>query len=238
MITDEWESMQGVDLMKFLLALVAILMMFVAPACAISVTASTAGSAGGATAHSTYSLGKDASLVSDMALGGGALSRQSVATGPGMIAEGVSSGSGSVIRRVAADSALSYAASDDASGGAVASGMQASLSGSIGMFSTVSSGVENEMSVAGGFVGEGGDMSVSLTSVAADQAMTTGQASALGTQCLNEELAQGIIGQDAAVSVHALYVADDNKIEEFGVVPQNAKGEPAQSLRLQSPHTS
>lgn len=216
--------MQGVDLMKFLLALVAILMLIAAPACSISVTSSTAGSAGGATAHGTYSLANDASLVSDVTLGGGALSRQSASAGAGMIAEGVSSGSGSVSRTVAADGSLSYAASDDASGAAVSSGMQASLSGSAGIFSAFSSGAENEMTVAGGFLGKGGDMSVSLTSVAADQAMTTGEASALGTQCLNGELTQGIAGQDAAVSVHALYVADDNRIGEFGVVAQNAKG--------------
>ncbi|MDI9615864.1 MAG: matrixin family metalloprotease [Methanothrix sp.] len=210
--------------MKFLLALVALLMLIAAPACSISVTSSTAGSAGGATAHGTYSLANDASLVSDVTLGGGALSRQSASAGPGMIAEGVSSGSGSVSRTVAADGSLSYAASDDASGAAVSSGMQASLSGSAGIFSAVSSGAENEMTVAGGFLGEGGDMSVSLTSVAADQAMTTGEAFALGTQCLNGELTQGIAGQDAAVSVHALYVSDDKNIGEFGVVAQNAKG--------------
>lgn len=228
---------KGVDLMRSLPTLVALFVLLAAPACAISVSVDTAGSHGAAAAHGTYSLSDDASFVSHSTLGDGTLNRQSAAAGTGgnMIKEGVSSGSGSVSRTVASDGALGYAASDDASGGEVASGMQASLSGSAGMFSTVSSGGENEMTVAGGFLGDGGDMSVSLTSVAADQAMTTGQASALGTQCFNGELTQGILGQDAAVSVHALYASDDRKMGEFGVIAQNARGKVATDSETSEP---
>ncbi len=216
--------------LRSILVLATVLVVISAPAYAIKFNAGMGSSSGAFTAFGEYRLQKSASLDSDLTLDEGVVSRLSSAGGIGKnaINEGVSNSQSSVTNTVTSDGSFKVDSNDFASGAGAASTYRTTLSGASGSFCSASFGEENEMLVAGGFSGQG-DMDASLTSVADREALTTGSASARGTPILNDELVQGIRGQDAAVSVQGLYMAGENGLGEFGMVAQNAKGSSAAS---------
>lgn len=214
----------GFSILRSVLILTIMLVLIAAPVCAIKVTARTGDASGSASASGEYRLQNSAFLGSDITLGQGEVSRLSSAggTGENMVSEEVSGSGGSVTNTITSDGSFRSTSSDFASGAGAISSYQTSLAGLSGSISTTSAGKDNQMTVAGGFSGQG-DMDVSLLSLAAQEALTTGSASALGTPCFSDDLAQGIRSQDMAVSVHGLYLAGEKGMGEFGVVAQNAK---------------
>ena len=211
--------------LKSLVTLSIILAFVSIPACAIKFTAGSGGGSGLASVSGEYVLQDSVSLDSDITLGKGTVSRESSASGTGnnQISESASGEGKSIKNTIISDGAFSSSNSDFASGEGAASNYKASLAGDSGSISTVSSGKDNEMTVAGGFSGEG-NMDVSLNSLAAQEALTTGTASAAGTPIFSDELVQGIRGKDLSVSVQGLYLAGEKGLGEFGLVAQNAKG--------------
>lgn len=184
----------------------------------------TSDSSRAVSASGEYKLDDTTFLNSEITLGEGVVYRQSSAGGSGKneISE-ASSGSGKSIRNTVTSEGSFNSKSSDAvfSEGAI-SDHKASLAGSSGSINTVSTGEENCFMVAGGFSGEG-KMDFSLTSMAGQEALTTGSASAMGTSVFSDELARGIRGQDMAVSVQGLYQAGEKGLGEFGMVAQNVK---------------
>jgi hypothetical protein len=211
------------------LILAIMLVMVSAPACAIKITAGTSDGSVVASASGEYRLQDSTRLKSEIALGEGVVSRQSSASGSGKneIIELVSGSGSSITNTIASDGSFRSTSSDSASGAGAVSDYQTSLTGSSGSIGTISTGKGNQMTVAGGFSGQG-NMEASLTSLAAQEALTTGTATALGTPIISDELIQGIKGQDMMVSVQGLYRAGKNEeLGEFGIVAQNAKGNAA-----------
>lgn len=214
----ELRSLRSALIMVILLILISV------PTSAIKFTVETGDSFGTSLVSGEYMLEDSASLDSDITIDDGVVSRVSSARGSGKntISEGVSGGGNSVKNTITSDGSFSSTSTDLAAGVGAISNYQTSLDGSGGSIQTTSSGRENQMTVAGGFSGTG-NMDVSLASVAAQEALTTGTASALGTPCFSDELVQGIRGQDMAVSVYGLYSVGDHSLGGFGVVAQNAK---------------
>jgi len=215
----------GFSFFRSALILTIMLVLIAAPACAITVTVGTRDGLESASASGEYRLQNSAFLDSDITLGQGEVSRRSSAggTGKNMVHEEVSGNGGSVTNTITSDGSFRSTSSDFASGAGAISSYQTSLAGLSGSIGTTSTGKENQMTVAGGFSGEG-DMDVSLSSLAAQEALTTGTASALGAPVFSDELVQGIRGQDMGVSVHGLYLAGEKGLGEFGMFAQNAKG--------------
>lgn len=213
------------SLIRSVLALAIMLALISAPASAIKFKAESGSGSGAASVSGEYRLQDSASLDSDITLSNGVVSRLSSvsADGENKVSEGVSSGGSSVKNTIDSEGSLKYTSCDLASQGVASSEMRASQDGPSGFFNTISSGQENEFTVAGGF-SKKGNMDVSLSSLATPQeSLTTGSALALGTPCFSDELVQGIRGQDMAVSVQGLYAAQEQGQGEFGVVVQNAK---------------
>jgi hypothetical protein len=219
---------------------IAIMLILVSvPTSAVKFTAAAGSSAGVASVSGEYKLQDSASLDSDITLDDSVVSRLSSASGSGenTISEGVSGGGKSVTKTIASDGTFSSDSSDFGCGAGAVSDYKTSLSGSRGSINTVSTGKENQMTVAGGFDGEG-DMDVSLTSLAAEEALTTGSASALGTPVFSDNLAQGIRGQDMVVCMQGLYLAGDKELGEFGMVAQNTKDVSAAGKPVGKPQPS
>jgi hypothetical protein len=214
----------GFSTLRLVLILAIISVLISCPSCAIKITAGTGDGSGRASVTGEYSLQNSAFLGTDITLGQGAVSRLSSAGGNGenTIIESASGSCGSITNAVSSDGSFRSTNGDFASGEGAVSTYQASLAGSSGSISTTSTGKENEMTVAGGFSGQG-DMHASLTSLAAQEALTTGTASAVGTPIFSDELAQEIRGKDLEVSLQGLYLADEQGLGEFGMVAQNAK---------------
>jgi hypothetical protein len=213
----------GFDPIRSILTLVIVLILVSVPASAVKFLAAAGSSSETASAFGEYKLKDSASLDSDVTLGEGVVSRLSSASGTGenKISEGVSGGGKSVTKTIASEGSFSSTSSDFGCEAGAVSDYETSLAGSRGSISTVSIGKMNQMIVAGVFDQEG-DMDVSFTSLAADEALTTGSASILGTPCFDDELVRGIRGEETEVSVHGLYVAGE-ELGEFGMVAQNAK---------------
>lgn len=210
---------------RSVLILALVLAMITATTSAVKFSGGIMDSSGTSSASGKYQLQNAAFLESELTIGSGFVSRISSAGGDGenLFSEGMSGNGLSVTNTVNSDGSFSIDSSDSASGAGAASSYQARLEGSRGSINSNSNGQENNMAVTGGFSGQG-DMQVSMSSFAAEEALTTGSASVMGTPCFSDTLAQGIRGQDMGVSVQGLYLTREQGIGEFGMIAQNAKG--------------
>ena len=189
------------------LILAIILVMVSAPACAIKITVGTSEGSGGSILHPESIGYKIPPTLNQKSLWVRVwFPGKSSASGSGKneINELVSGSGSSIANTITSDGSFRSTSSDSASGAGAVSDYQTSLTGSSGSISTISTGKGNQITVAGGFSGQG-RWEVSLTSLAAQEALTTGTASALGTPpIISDELMQGIRGQDMMVSVQGL----------------------------------
>ena len=215
----------GFSFFRSILILTIMLVLIAAPACAIKVTVGTRDSSGAASASGEYRLQNPPSWIQ--------ISLWVKARFPGYLrlverartrlTRRISGTGSSITNTITSDGSFRSTSSDFASGAGAISSSQTSLAGSSGSIGTTSTGKENQMAVAGGFSGQG-NMDVSLSSLAAQEALTTGTASAVGTPIFSDELVQGIRGQDLTVSVQGLYLAGEQGLGEFGMVTRNANG--------------
>ena len=125
------------------------------------------------------------------------------------------------------DGILSTTQSLAAAGGAYA-GQRTALSGEAGGISCVSSSTDNEITVAGGFSGEG-DLQADLSAVAAESAAMSGSASILGMNTLDDDNLQTISSGDMAMSMDAIYLQPEGDLGTFGLYAVNSKKDPVSS---------
>jgi hypothetical protein len=213
------------NIFEIILVLLSISILTLAPTTAVKLAVDTGDRFKATSLSGEYQLQDSAFLDSSIILGNGALSRQSSAGGNGenILKEGVTSNGNSVTNTINSDGTFSTASNDFASGSGAFSDYEASLAGSSGSISTISTGQQNQMTVAGGFSGNG-NMDAALSSMAAQEGFTTGTASALKTPIFSDDLVQGICGKDLSVSVQGLYKVGEKALGDFGMVAQNAKG--------------
>ncbi|MDD4161675.1 MAG: hypothetical protein PHW87_04265, partial [Methanothrix sp.] len=125
------------------------------------------------------------------------------------------------------DGALSTTQSLAAAGGAYA-GQNTELSGEAGAIASISSSVENEITVAGGFSGEG-DLQADLSAVAAESAAMSGSASILGMNTLDDDNLRTLSSGEIAMSMDAIYSLPQGELGTFGLHAANNKKDPVSS---------
>lgn len=212
----------GFSTLRLVLILAIISVLISGPSSAIKITSGT----GRASVTGEYSLQNSAFLDTDITLGQGAVSRLSSAGGNGKntISECVSGSSGSITNTVSSGGSFRSASVDFASGEGAASTYQASLAGSSGSISTASTGKENEMFVAGGFLGDGGALDANLVSAAGKRSRISGEGKIGGVECLNNEILQEIGSIDTnsvGAGINGLYLAEDGYVGDFGFTALN-----------------
>ncbi|MDD4161674.1 MAG: matrixin family metalloprotease [Methanothrix sp.] len=122
------------------------------------------------------------------------------------------------------DGGLSTTQSLAAAGGSYA-GQRTALSGEAGAIASISSSVENEITVAGGFSGEG-DLQADLSAVAAESAAMSGSASMLGMNTLDDDNLRTLSSGDMAMSMDAIYLKPEGELGNFGLYAANKKKTP------------
>ena len=125
------------------------------------------------------------------------------------------------------DGGLSTTQSLAAAGGVYA-GQNTALSGEAGAIASISSSVENEITVAGGFSGEG-DLQADLSAVAAESAAMSGSASMLGMNTLDDDNLRTLSSGDMAMSMDAIYSLPEGDIGTFGLYAANNRKTPVSS---------
>jgi hypothetical protein len=181
----------GLNTLRWALILCIVLMLTLVPSFALKISMASGECSGTLSTFEEYRLEDSASLSSQIAMGDSTVSRQSLAMGEGenMASQGISSGGGTITHAFHSDGSFISASRDFAAGSGAISHYRASLAGSSGSAITTSTGQENQMTVAGGFSGEG-DMDVSLHSIAAQEGLTTGTGYALGMPRQREYVAR------------------------------------------------
>jgi hypothetical protein len=101
-------------------------------------------------------------------------------------------------------------------------GQKTDLRGDAGAIASVSSSAENEMTLSGGFSGEG-NLNADLSSVAYEQSAVGGDASLLGVSLVDEEDLNDVASGEIAMSVDGLYALPKGDLGTFGMSISNAK---------------
>jgi hypothetical protein len=112
-----------------------------------------------------------------------------------------------------------------AASGSIISSQDTVLKGQSGDIASGSSSHENEMTVAGGFSGDG-DLKADLSAVAADRAFMSGDASFVGVPVLDSGNLQAAASGDIAMSVDGLYAQPKGELGTFGLSAANIKRTP------------
>ena len=101
-------------------------------------------------------------------------------------------------------------------------GQKTDLCGDAGAISSVSSSAENEMTLSGGFSGEG-NLNADLSSVAYERSAVGGDASLLGVSVVDGEDLNDVASGEIAMSVDGLYALPKGDLGTFGMSISNAK---------------
>ena len=202
----------------------------------IKITAGTGDGSGTASVTGEYKLQNSAFLDMDITLGQGAVSRRSSAggTGENTLSETVSGSSGSIQNTISSDGSFRSNNRDFASGEVAVSSYQTSLDGYSGSIGTVSAGMENKISVAGGFLGDGGNLHANLVSIADKRSWIDGEGKINGIECLNKNVLREIESIDAdslGMSINGLYLAEGD-IGDFGFTAQNINKKDVGSISI------
>lgn len=112
-----------------------------------------------------------------------------------------------------------------AASGRIISSQDTVLKGQSGDIASGSSSHENEMTVAGGFSGNG-DLKAGLSAVAADRAFMSGDASFVGVPVLDNGNLQAAASGDLAMSVDGLYAQPKGELGTFGLSAANFEKAP------------
>ena len=109
--------------------------------------------------------------------------------------------------------------------GGIISSQDTVLRGQSGDIASSSSSHENEMTVAGGFSGDG-DLKADLSAMAYDRAFMSGDASFVGVTVLDNGNLQAAASGDIAMSVDGLYARPKGELGTFGLSAANIKRTP------------
>ena len=109
--------------------------------------------------------------------------------------------------------------------GAIISSQDTVLRGQAGDVASGSSSQENEMTVAGGFSGDG-DLKADFSAMAAERAFMSGDASFAGVPVLNGGDLQTTASGDVAMSVDGLYAQPEGELGTFGLSAANIERAP------------
>jgi hypothetical protein len=226
--------MNKFNALRSVLIVAIVLVQISGPTDAIKIIAGTGDGSGTASVTGEYKLQNSAFLDMDITLGQGTVSRLSSAGGMGenTLSESVSGSSGSITNTISSDGSFRSNNRDFASGEVAVSSYQTSLDGYSGSIGTVSTGMENKISVAGEFLGDGGNLDANLVSVAEKRSWIDGEGKIAGIECLNNKVLAEIKSIDAdslGMSINGLYLAEGD-IGDFRFTAQNIKKKDAGSI--------
>jgi hypothetical protein len=112
-----------------------------------------------------------------------------------------------------------------AASGSIISSQDTVLRGQAGDIASGSSSHENEMTVAGGFSGDG-DLKADFSAMASERAFMSGDASFVGVPVLDSGNLQAAASGDVAMSVDGLYAQPKGELGTFGLSAANIKRTP------------
>ncbi len=178
------------------------------------------------TIDSTGSFATSASIAASSSSAG---QRQNLAgSGDLMASVQATSGSSTSGQSVeVANGALSTAQALAAGEGAYSS-QNSELNGDAGSIESITSSLDNEIVVSGGFSGEG-DLQADLSAVAAKSAAMSGSASILGMPTISDDNLQTLSSGDLAMSIDGIYAKSQGDIGTFGLYAANNKKNPVGS---------
>ena len=156
-------------------------------------------------------------------LSGGNIFHDWEATGSGNnYIQGSISGAGySVSNTVASSGSLQTSASTAANAYSSITSQNTRVAGDAGFMASDAISNENEMYVAAGSLGSGGDLNINLVSSAGERASIDGVANIAGVEALNNELSKKVASGDLTMSLEGIYKAGTDGIGNFGLTVAN-----------------